>query len=73
MAHFRTHLRTESLRCLSLNGDLGVCHSTKDKGMLDQADHTTAVDEPGDQSSDILVEGMLLVEELSIDGTCGVY
>jgi mycofactocin precursor len=41
--------------------------------MPDQSDHTSAVDQPGDQSSDFLLEGMLLVEELSIDGMCGVY
>jgi len=41
--------------------------------MSDQSDHTSAVDQPGDQSSDNLVEGTLLLEELSIDGMCGVY
>jgi len=41
--------------------------------MPDQSDHTSAVDQSGDQSSDNLVEGMLLVEEVSIDGMCGVY
>jgi mycofactocin precursor len=41
--------------------------------MPDQSDRTSAVDEPGDQSSDALIDDMLMVEEISIDGMCGVY
>lgn len=40
--------------------------------MPGQSDHASAADESGDQSGDVLVEDML-VEEVSIDGMCGVY
>jgi mycofactocin precursor len=41
--------------------------------MPDQSELTSSVDEPEDQSGDALIDDMLVVEELSIDGMCGVY
>jgi mycofactocin precursor len=41
--------------------------------MPNQSDYTSAVDEPRDQPGDELIEGMLMVEELTIDGMCGAY
>jgi mycofactocin precursor len=45
----------------------------KENVMTDQSELTSTVDEPGDKSSDDLIEDMLMVEEVSIDGMCGVY
>jgi mycofactocin precursor len=41
--------------------------------MTDQPQLTSTVDDVGDESGDALIEDMLLVEEVSIDGMCGVY
>jgi mycofactocin precursor len=38
-----------------------------------QSELTRTADEPGDKSSDDLIEDMLMVEDVSIDGMCGVY
>ena len=62
----------------ALNGD--IRRKTTEAVMTEQAvmEHTTAVTEPEDQNlvageDEALVAEELLVEEVSIDGMCGVY
>jgi mycofactocin precursor len=40
---------------------------------MDEMTATSQGEEPAAESADVLVEEELLIEEISIDGMCGVY
>jgi mycofactocin precursor len=45
----------------------------RDRGYPASMDETTVNDSVETETTDVLVEEELLVEEISIDGMCGVY
>jgi mycofactocin precursor len=47
--------------------------SVADRAILDTDAQAPATAEPGGLADDVLVTEELLVEEVSIDGMCGVY